>query len=233
ALVIASAFFAVVPAAHAQVELSSSVFYGSPYVWRGEVLSSGFVIQPTVEASYGGFSLAFFGNVDPYGGSNGGTMAFNEADLTAAYATSVSGVDLGLGYTFYTFPGYLQDELELSPTHEFFGGIALSNVALTPSLFVAYDFDALSGLYAELAVGHEFNSGGQPIGFGLALGFDSEFALPDGESGLSHIALTAGTDFDAGYLTVSPMIGFQVSLHEAYQAAYGETVFYGGIGIGF
>lgn len=232
-LIIVCGLAAAVPAVYAQVGVSSSVFYGSPYVWRGEVLSSGFVIQPYVEASYGDFSLAFFGNVDPNGGNDGATMAFNEADLTAAYASSFSGVDVGVGYTFYTFPGYPEDELEFSPTQEFFGSVGLADVPLTPSLFVAYDFDALTGLYAELGVGHELNSGGQPIGLGLALGFDSEYALADGESGLSHLAVTAGTDFEAGYLTVSPMVGFQLSLHDTYKAAYGETVFYGGIGIGF
>ena len=221
------------PAAFAQVSVSSSLFYGSPYVWRGEVLSSGFVLQPYVEASYQGFSLAFFGNVDPNGGSDGSTMSFNEADLTAAYAASFSGVDVGVGYTFYTFPGYPDDELEFSPTQEFFGSVGLSSVPLTPSLFVAYDFDAFTGLYAEAAVGYEVLSGSQPIGLGLALGFDSEYALADGESGLSHVALTAGTDFEAGSITVSPMAGFQYSIDEAYQDAYGETVFYGGIGIGF
>src|SRR5690606_33756845 len=99
------------PGASAQVEVSFSVFYASPYVWRGEVLSKGFVLQPYVEAAYSGFSLAFFGNVDPNGGSDGSTMSINEADLTAAYAASFSGVDVGVGYTFYTFPGYPEDDL--------------------------------------------------------------------------------------------------------------------------
>src|SRR5690606_37541748 len=168
-----------VSSAEAQVEVSSSVFYGSPYVWRGEVLSSGFVLQPYVEASYRGFSLAFFGNVDPNGGSDGATMSINEADLTAAYASSFGGVDVGVGFTYYTFPGYPEDDLELSPTQEVFGSIGLANVPLAPSLFVAYDFEAFKGLYAELAIGHEFFSGSQPFGVGLALGFDNEFVLPD------------------------------------------------------
>lgn len=232
-LVLAAALGVVIPAAHAQVAVSSSVFYGSPYVWRGEVLSSGFVMQPYVEASYEGFSLAFFGNVDPNGGSRGSTLSLNEADLTAAYASTFGGVDVGIGYTIYTFPGYLEDELELSPTQEFFGSVGLSNVVLAPSLFVAYDFDAFEGLYAELGIGHTVNSGSQPIGLGLALGFDSEYALADGDSGPSHVALTAGTDFEAGYITISPMAGFQLSLHDDYKSMYGESVFYGGIGIGF
>ena len=221
------------PAATAQVEVSSSLFYGSPYVWRGEVLSSGFVLQPYVEASYQGFSLAFFGNLDPSGGSRGDTFHFNEADITAAYGTSFNGVAVGAGYTFYTFPTPTDDELELSPTQEFFGSVGLENVPLAPSLMVAYDFDAFTGLYAELGVGHTLNSGSQPFAIGLAVGFDSEYVLPDGESGLSHVALTAGTDFDAGNLTISPMAGLQLSVNETYQDAFGETIFYGGIGIGF
>lgn len=237
-LLVLGAFLAVAaPAAMAQVSVSSSIFYGSPYVWRGEVLSSGFVVQPAVEASYGGFSLGFFGNLDPNGGSKGQTYAFNEADLTAAYGTSFSGVDIGVGYTFYTFPGYAADELELSPTQEFFGSIGLADVPLTPSLLVAYDFDAFSGLYAEAGVGHTVNSGSQPINLGASLGFDSGYVLEDGESAITHLGFTADTDFEAGSITISPLVGIQVHLDDTYRSAnagygFGNTTFlWGGIGI--
>lgn len=219
--------------ATAQVDVTSSLFYGSPYVWRGEVLSNGFVLQPYVEASYQGFALSFFGNVDPNGGGDQRTMSVNEADLTVSYAASLGGVDAGVGYTLYTFPGYAEDELELSHTQEVFGSVSLVNLAVTPSLLVAYDFDSMDGLYAELGLGYEIFSGSQPIGLGLALGFDHAYVLPDGESALSHASLTASTGFAAGGITISPMAGFQLSLDDSYQGAFGETIFYGGIGIEF
>ncbi len=226
------ALLTVAPAAFAQVSVSSSLFYGSPYVWRGEVLSSGFVFQPTVSAEYQGFSLTFFGNLDPKSSSVENKAHLNEADLTAAYGVTLGGVSVGAGYTLYTFPLPGEDQLDLQPSNEVFGSLSLDAAPLTPSLLVAYDFDAYEGLYAELGLGHEVTMGAHPFSLGLVLGLDNSYVLDD-ETALSHLGLTAGSDFAAGTLTISPMIGFQVSLADAYKAYLGDTFFYGGIGISF
>jgi hypothetical protein len=220
------------PAAHAQVDVSSSLYYGSPYVWRGQVLSGGFVFQPTVSAGYGGFSLTFFGNVDPKSGAVGDKLHLNEADLTAAYGATLGGASLGAGYTLYTFPLPGGGEIDLQPTHEIFGSLALDALPLSPSLLAAYDFTAFKGLYAEAAVSHGVTVGGQPFDLGVALGLDSSYLLDD-ETALSHVALTIGTAFGTSRLEIAPLIGFQVSVADVYRDYMGSTFFYGGIGIGF
>lgn len=233
ALLLAAFLLFSVPTASAQVNISTSLFYGSPYVWRGEVLSTGFVLQPSVEASYGNFAVGFFGNLDPNGTASGDQFHFNEADLYASYGASVGGVAFGAGYTFYTFPTPTAGELELSPSHEIFASLGLEDFPIAPSVFVAYDFNAYEGLYAEAALGRDIVLGAHPFATGLALGFDSGYVLGDGEEAFSHLALTVGSDFEAGRLTVSPMAGFQYSISDTYQELFGETIFYGGIGVSF
>jgi hypothetical protein len=237
-----------VPAAQAQVSVSTSVFFGSPYVWRGQVLSTGWVFQPTISASYGGLSATYFGNIDPNSSYlSEEKVHLQESDLTLAYAASLPGVDFALGYTFYTFPTP-GDELELLPTQEVFGSVSLSSLPVVPSLFVAYDFDEnetnnLQGLYGEAKLGYELNAGGQAYALGAALGLDSGYyqkyyaaidpTVGDDETSLSHAALSASTTFEAGSISISPMAAFQASIDDTYKALFGDTFFYGGITVGF
>lgn len=233
-LLLALSLVVTATSARAQVDVSTSVFYGSPYMWRGQVLSRGFVFQPTIQASYDNLSLTFFGNLDP---DFVDRVRFNEADLTAAYSGSSSMVSYAAGYTIYTFPTPEDGSLELSPTQEIFASIGLEDVPLAPSVMVVYDFDAIDGVYAQAGVTHELSAGGQAFSLGASLGLDSNYLFSD-HTGFSHIAFTVGTGFSAGLFTVSPLIGLQVSLDEAYEQQamgynYGKTVFYGGIGIDF
>ncbi len=220
--------------AYAQ-EITTTLFYGSPYVWRGQVLSSGFVFQPTVTAAYQGFSLSFFGNIDPKSNyvSGGQKVHLQEADLTAAYGATVGSLALSAGYTLYTFPLPGDGEIDLQPTHEGFASIGVADAPLSPGLFVAYDFDAFDGLYAEARIGQTFNVAAHPYTLGAALGFDRGFILEGTDSALSHLALTAGTTFAAGSLSFTPLIGFQVGLADEYKGMSGETLFYGGFGVTF
>jgi hypothetical protein len=226
-----------VPAAHAQVNVTTSVFVGSPYVFRGVPFSSGWVFQPTIAATYGGLSVGYFGNIDPKSGLVNNKVHVNESDLFAAYNLALGNAAVGVGYTFYTFPGYVDDELALNPSQEFFGSVAYTAGPVTPSLFAAYDFDendnnALDGFYGEAKLGYGLDVGGQVYSLAAALGLDGGYILPDGETALSHVALTAGTGFSAGSISISPMLGFQVSLDEVYQNINGDTFFYGGFTVG-
>lgn len=227
-------FSGVYSAAHAQVQVNTTIFYGSPYVWRGQVLSTGFVFQPTVSASYQNFSVSFFGNLDPDAGD---VARFNEADLTAAYAFDLEAVSLGAGYTIYTFPTPTGGELEFLPTQEVFASAGFSGIPLQPSFSVAYDFDAIDGLYAQVALGEDVTIGGQAFSLGATLGLDNNYLFDD-QTALSSLGLTVSTSFSTGFLEVSPLIGFQFALDDVYEdqaRAFGHnaTVFWGGIGISF
>lgn len=230
--------FIAAPAAQAQVDLSSSVFFGSPYVWRGEVLSSGWVFQPAITVSYSGLSATIFGNIDPNSMWANDNVHLQEADVTLAYGTSLSNVALSAGYTFYNFPTPVDDEVQLLNTQEFFVSAGLTSGPVQPSIFVAYDFDenvqnSLKGVYAEAKVGVPFSVGGHEYGLGAALGLDGGYLLPGDETRLSHLALTASTAFEAGSISISPLAGFQASLADVYKESFGDTFFYGGLSVGF
>jgi hypothetical protein len=233
---------AYAPKASAQVEVTTSLWYSSPYVWRGEVFSTGFVLQPEIEMNYRDFSLVVFGNLDPQGTQRADKFHVNEVDLTAGYGLSMRGVSFGGGYTLYTFPTPVDGDLDLSPSHEVFAHVSLDDVIVAPRLLVAYDFTAYQGMYAEAGVSSSLDLGGQPLTFSADLGFDAGYVLPAGEVGLSHLVLTTTADLAAGRLTISPLIGLQVTLLDAYKelnfaltrGVHGKgTMFFGGIGIGF
>lgn len=245
-LCLAAAF--AVPPVWGQVAVSSSIFLGSPYVWRGEVLSGGWVFQPTVSATYGGLSATVFGNVDPNSQYAHGKVQWNQVDLTVTYGGSVGALNLNAGYTLYTFPTPDGGALDLLPSQEVFGSVGLDFGAVQPSALVAYDFDRsadnpLRGLYAEGGLVLPVTLAGQVYNFAAALGLDAHYyqqyylsvdpAVGDDETSLSHLALSVTTSLAAGAVSVSPLLGLQISLDDTYRRASGSRFFYGGLTLSF
>ena len=67
ALALALALAVAPLAAHAEGAVGKGSFstaFASRYVWRGQTLSKGFVAQPTVGITLGGFSANLWSNVD-------------------------------------------------------------------------------------------------------------------------------------------------------------------------
>ncbi|MHB8811242.1 MAG: TorF family putative porin [Desulfobulbaceae bacterium] len=131
---------------------SMSVAMLSKYVWRGYELSKdSIVIQPSITASYMGFGINLWGNldtdqdVDLFGeeGSN-----WNETDLTLSYGGKAGMVTYGAGYIYYGLEG-------IDDTQELYGSIGLDTL-LAPTLTVYRDIDAYAGWYTTLGVSHSF-----------------------------------------------------------------------------
>jgi hypothetical protein len=87
------------------------------YVFRGYELSrNSFVVQPAVTASYKGFSVTYWGNVDssahdtqsylPSASDKDGRKWFNETDLTLSYTRAIDKLSLTGGYIYYN-PKYV------------------------------------------------------------------------------------------------------------------------------
>jgi len=122
---------------------SASVDVMSNYVWRGQKLSNGTVVQPSVGITYGGFGANLWANYDT------GPNEHNETDLTLNYTFSTERFNLDAGYIFYALDG-VEDTQEVYLTF----GI---DTLLNPSLTVYYDFDEGEGAFIVVSIGHSFS----------------------------------------------------------------------------
>jgi len=113
----------------------------SKYIWRGQVLDDQPVVQGGVTVTHEkGFYANVWGNYslsDDYGPDG-----LNEVDYTVGFAGTVDALDYDVGYIYYSFPN-----TTLPSTGEIYGGVALNNLIVTPSLYVYYDVDEANGFY--------------------------------------------------------------------------------------
>ena len=100
---------------------SMSVSMLSKYVWRGYELSKdSIVIQPSITASYMGFGINLWGNLDTdqdadLFGEDGAN--WNETDLTLSYGGTAGMVSYSAGYIYYGLEG-------IDDTQEIYGSLA-------------------------------------------------------------------------------------------------------------
>jgi hypothetical protein len=198
---------------------TASLTAASRYVWRGQSLSKGVVLQPSVTVTYGGFSANLWSNVDldTHEEDDDG-LVMNETDLTLAYAGSVGPVALSGGLIHYDFDG--------ADTEEVFLTAALP-VFLNPTLSLYYDFDEGDGGFASLAVSQAFPvtekialTAGASVNVNLdnaAMGLDA-----DGNSftGLYHGEVSLATSIPLfGKVTLDPRIAYAFALSDDAKTA--------------
>ena len=83
-----------------------STAFASRYVWRGQTLSKGFVAQPTVGITLGGFNANLWSNVDlDNDEEDDDGIVMNETDLTLSYSVPVGPVVADRGFIHYDFDG--------------------------------------------------------------------------------------------------------------------------------
>jgi hypothetical protein len=121
---------------------SASVDVMSNYVWRGQKLSNGTVVQPSVGITYGGFGANLWANYDT------GPNEHNETDLTLNYTFLIDKFSLDAGYIFYTLDG-------AEDTQEVYLAFGIDTL-LNPALTVYYDFDEGDGAFIVASIGHSF-----------------------------------------------------------------------------
>jgi len=156
---------------------SGSVGVYNQYIFRGyEIGKSGLVIQPSLTASYKGFSATFWGNLDTNQRSTK-TAAFsqefkkgwNETDLTLSYTHAIDKLSLTGGYIYYGTK--YADE-----TEELFATIAYDMIT-KPTLSVYRDITSYKGTYINLSFSHSF-----PVYKAVTLDLGASFGYFIGES---------------------------------------------------
>jgi len=238
ALALALAFAPLTAHAEGTVTKGSfSTAFASRYVWRGQILSKGFVAQPTVGITLGGFSANLWSNIDlDATEEDDDGIAMNETDLTLNYTVPVGPLSLTGGVIHYDFDG--------SDTQEIYLTGALATL-LNPTLSLYYDIDEGKGGFAVLAVSQAIPTGPISLTAGASIGFN----LGDKAMGLN----VAGKDFTGlyygeislatsipifGNVTLDPRVAYSTALggdgEDAIRAISTDgkkDVFYGSIAV--
>ena len=159
---------------------SGSLGVYNQYIFRGyEIGKSGLVVEPSLSASYKGFSATFWGNIDTNQRStksadfSSESRAFkkgwNETDLTLSYTHAFDKLSLTGGYTYYGTK--YADE-----TEELFATIAYDIIS-KPSLSIYRDIMNYKGTYINLSFAHSI-----PIVKEMTLDLGASFGYFIGES---------------------------------------------------
>ena len=135
---------------------SASVATLNRYIFRGyRIGESGLVVQPSLSASYKGFSATLWGNMDSNQRNttsaifaHEGQAGYNETDLTLSYTYAIKKLSVTGGYIYYSLR-YAQD------TEEFFLTFAYDMIG-KPVFSVFQDVNAYGGTYFNLSFAHSF-----------------------------------------------------------------------------
>ncbi len=204
--------------------------YVTRYMFRGfDTLDDEGAIQPSLTANLGesGLWLNFWGSF----GLDGG-LAFDETrredldelDWTIGYDRALNDdVSISAGYTLFQFPNVGSE----ANINEFFAGISLTNLPLTPSVMVYYDFPVESGgpgdgFFYELSVSHTLELANPlseeslPLDLGCLVGAnDGVYDVDTGGFALTHVVFNVSTSIDCNFFDVTPAFQYQISTNKA------------------
>jgi hypothetical protein len=134
----------------------------SAYVWRGyEQSRNSVVVQPAVTASYKGFSLNVWGNLDtrPYSAADANYAAnYTETDYTISYSKKFGILQVTPGYIYYGLGAPYAGGTAPLDSQELFLTLGLDTL-LQPTLTAYKEIDHYRQWYFLLGVSHtiEFN----------------------------------------------------------------------------
>jgi hypothetical protein len=235
-------------------KVTGSVGFGvfSQYIFRGYELSRrSAVVQPTISASYRGFSANLWGNWDSRqsatqsflpgrDGRDEGQKAFNETDVTLSYTRNFGPVGVTLGYIYYgTEYAKQTQELFASLTYDIFAH---------PTLTVNQDIDSYRGTYFNLSFSQSFPvykiaTGDVTLDLGAGFGFfigESNYwktfdSSTGGYTGSKYTAahdgnVKAGVTIPLGKnITVQPVVQYWFPLSgDAHRTVDGNSYNYNG-----
>jgi hypothetical protein len=134
----------------------------SAYIWRGyEQSRDSVVVQPAVTASYKGFSLNVWGNLDtrPYSATDAKYAAnYTETDYTISYSKKFGILQVTPGYIYYGLGAPYAGGTAPLDSQELFLTLGLDTI-LQPTLTAYKEIDHYRQWYFLLGVSHtiEFN----------------------------------------------------------------------------
>ena len=138
------------------VDVTGTVDLNSAYVWRGMTFNDGWVAQPSIDITKGGFGLNVWGNfdIDDYNDTLD-SGEFSEIDLTASYGFTIGMVDVGVGYIEYLFP--TTDAGGAPGTRELYLSLGMGLPAgFSLALDIYRDIDELKEWYTSLGISYAY-----------------------------------------------------------------------------
>jgi hypothetical protein len=214
----------------------------SKFMWRGQRLSDGWVLQPAATVTAKGFSFNMWTNFELQavnegdtcllrlnpdalaGGSNGLQGKFSEVDFTLSYAREYKGVSFEGGAIIYTLP---YNRISTPTTTELYGSVSFDSAPLSPGVALYVDVDETrelgkTGAYLELSAGHSFEFSGERIKsidlsgtLGIGNSGFANYCYEFPESGAHDASFTIGLPIDIGK-------GWSTNLFLSYSALLGK-----------
>ncbi len=213
----------------------------SAYVWRGQVISKDFVLQPSLTVAKGGFAINWWGNFNLEDNATGHAAEFSEHDIGVSYSTvcPLTGANLTLGVVNYDFPNVLEEtaggNVSLqNNTREVYLMAAFSDVLLSPTLSVYYDFKEADGFYGSLGISHDVElTEKASLSLAASLGaadsnWDKFYYDEDTSAGLNDVTVSASIPMAVSdSLTLTPGVSYSSLLDDARSAVQNNGYYFG------
>ncbi|MEP0814198.1 MAG: hypothetical protein HRF49_05975 [bacterium] len=197
-LISAAALAAAPASAQSEWSWGADAAFLSKYVWRGQTFTDGWVLQPDIWFSNGGFTFDIWANIDM---SDANELAWqvSEVDYTAEYVISLPRADLTLGAGIYEFP-----HTGSPGTTEIYAGFSPSDVPLNPQIFIYFDVDQAEGAYVEARLSSTLHGGNKAaiadwmVHLGWGSGSYNAYYFGEAGAGFRDLTIELSRSFDIG-----------------------------------
>lgn len=177
----------------------------SAYVFRGQVINRGMVLQPQLTLEQYGVSLNFWGNYDLERNNSGTKGDFSEIDLTLAYTLpiDINQATIDIGLVSYQFPANGQGAVGTPSTAELFiKGTVQAIPFVKPSLTLFGDIKEVDGAYfladvvAPFAISDYLSvEAGASIGYGNTA-YNSYYWEQSADAGVNDYNVYANASYE-------------------------------------
>ncbi len=186
----------------------------SRYVWRGFDLlpDNHAAIQPslTIDLGASGFSLNVWSS---FALAQRDLFKYSdEIDLTLSYEFAMpEGWELSAGFIHYGYWFAEDFSFKDSTSEEVYATVTRTDLPLSPTLSLYYDFNLGSGLYVTLGGSHELKVNEKvSVEAGGLIGFNSRQYID--KTGFSDIDLYLNAPLTLGRLTLTPSLNVMIPL---------------------
>ena len=185
---------------------TAELAFKSSYLFAGIPFAADEVTQAFVSVGIGSFTINVFSSFDH------ALSDVTEGDVYGDYYRQVSpSVGVFVGAALYNFK--IDGQWEATP--ELYGGLVFS-APLTPTIYVAHDFDLGDGTHALLTLTRDIPLGESGATLGLTGNLDYNHNYYVETSGFSYADVGVSLGIPLGSITLSPNLVVQRGIEEGF-----------------